>query len=69
VSREKRSISPLMHCGAEFRMARMRAQKVGRGHGWIFIRFGPDGYLYVSVGAPCNIYKSGDERFASPTSG
>ena len=24
-------------------------------HGWKFIRFGPDGDLYVPVGAPCNI--------------
>lgn len=24
-------------------------------HGWKFIRFGPDGRLYVPVGAPCNI--------------
>lgn len=24
-------------------------------HGWRFIGFGPDGMLYVSVGAPCNI--------------
>ena len=24
-------------------------------HGWKFIRFGPDGRLYVAVGAPCNI--------------
>lgn len=24
-------------------------------HGWKFIRFGPDGLLYVPVGAPCNI--------------
>ena len=26
-----------------------------RPHGWKFIRFGPDGHLYVPVGAPCNI--------------
>ena len=26
-----------------------------RSHGWKFIRFGPDGHLYVPVGAPCNI--------------
>lgn len=26
-----------------------------RMHGWKFIRFGPDGRLYVPVGAPCNI--------------
>ena len=36
-----------------------------RHHGWKFIKFGPDGKLYVPVGAPCNICKSEDERFAS----
>jgi glucose/arabinose dehydrogenase len=36
-----------------------------RHHGWKFIRFGPDGYLYVPVGAPCNICLSEDPRFAS----
>jgi glucose/arabinose dehydrogenase len=34
-------------------------------HGWKFIRFGPDGKLYVPVGAPCNICESKDPRFAS----
>ena len=29
-------------------------------HGWKFIRFGPDGRLYVPVGAPCNICSSAD---------
>ena len=29
-------------------------------HGWKFIRFGPDGWLYVPVGAPCNICEKGD---------
>jgi len=29
-------------------------------HGWKFIRFGPDGRLYVPVGAPCNICDPGD---------
>lgn len=24
-------------------------------HGWKYLRFGPDGYLYVPVGAPCNV--------------
>jgi len=28
-------------------------------HGWKFIAFGPDGRLYVPVGAPCNICDSG----------
>ncbi|MGA2191939.1 MAG: PQQ-dependent sugar dehydrogenase [Nitrospirota bacterium] len=35
-------------------------------HGWKFIRFGPDGYLYVPIGAPCNICDPGDP-FASIT--
>ncbi len=30
-------------------------------HGWKFIRFGPDGRLYVPVGAPCNVCEP-DER-------
>ncbi|HWR97889.1 MAG TPA: PQQ-dependent sugar dehydrogenase [Candidatus Methanoperedens sp.] len=34
-------------------------------HGWIFIRFGPDGLLYVPVGAPCNVCLEKDPRFAS----
>ena len=29
-------------------------------HGWKFIAFGPDGKLYVPVGAPCNICDAGD---------
>lgn len=36
-------------------------------HGWKFISFGPDGMLYVPVGAPCNICKEEDEIFASIT--
>lgn len=36
-------------------------------HGWKFIDFGPDGKLYVPVGAPCNICDSEDEVFASIT--
>jgi len=35
-------------------------------HGWKFIRFGPDGMLYVPVGAPCNICEPADP-FASIT--
>lgn len=34
-------------------------------HGWKFIRFGPDGYLYVPVGAPCNVCEEKDERFST----
>ena len=29
-------------------------------HDWKFIRFGPDGKLYIPVGAPCNICEPGD---------
>jgi glucose/arabinose dehydrogenase len=29
-------------------------------HGWKFIRFGPDGLLYVPIGAPCNICEHPD---------
>jgi glucose/arabinose dehydrogenase len=36
-------------------------------HGWKYIAFGPDGKLYVPVGAPCNICESDDEIFASIT--
>ena len=36
-------------------------------HGWKFIAFGPDGLLYVPVGAPCNICVSEDPIFASIT--
>ncbi len=35
-------------------------------HGWKFIAFGPDGLLYVPVGAPCNICES-EPIFASIT--
>ncbi|HEY6530630.1 MAG TPA: sorbosone dehydrogenase family protein [Cellvibrionaceae bacterium] len=35
-------------------------------HGWKFIRFGPEGLLYVPIGAPCNICDRGDP-FASIT--
>ena len=38
-----------------------------RHHGWKFIRFGPDGRLYVPVGAPCNICRRDDPVFASIT--
>jgi glucose/arabinose dehydrogenase len=34
-------------------------------HGWKFMRFGPDGWLYVPVGAPCNVCERRDERYAS----
>ncbi len=31
-------------------------------HGWKFIRFSPDGMLYVPVGAPCNICEPDDQH-------
>lgn len=34
-------------------------------HGWKFIRFGPDGMLYVPVGAPCNICEPDPRRYAA----
>ncbi|HUL42626.1 MAG TPA: sorbosone dehydrogenase family protein [Burkholderiales bacterium] len=33
-------------------------------HGWKFIAFGPDGLLYVPVGAPCNICEPDPDRYA-----
>jgi len=36
-------------------------------HGWKYIAFGPDGKLYVPVGAPCNICESEDQIFNSIT--
>ena len=33
-------------------------------HGWKFVRFGPDGWLYVPVGAPCNICEPDPESYA-----
>lgn len=35
-----------------------------RHHGWKFIAFGPDGKLYVPVGAPCNICEPNPDRHA-----
>ncbi len=34
-------------------------------HGWKFIAFGPDGWLYVPVGAPCNICEPDPDRYAT----
>ena len=34
-------------------------------HGWKFIAFGPDGRLYVPVGAPCNICEPDANRYAN----
>jgi len=34
-------------------------------HGWKFIAFGPDGKLYVPVGAPCNVCEPDFDRYAN----
>jgi glucose/arabinose dehydrogenase len=34
-------------------------------HGQKFIKFGPDGLLYVPVGGPCNVCENEDPRYAS----
>ena len=34
-------------------------------HGWKFIAFGPDGWLYVPVGAPCNICEPDPDVYAA----
>ena len=38
-------------------------------HGWKYIAFGPDGKLYIPVGAPCNVCDDNekDKRFSSIT--
>jgi glucose/arabinose dehydrogenase len=36
-----------------------------RHHGWKFIKIGPDGKLYVPVGAPCNVCESQGNRYAN----
>ncbi|MBI1396220.1 MAG: sorbosone dehydrogenase family protein [Betaproteobacteria bacterium] len=35
-----------------------------RAHGWKYIKFGPDGWLYVPVGAPCNVCEPDPDRYA-----
>lgn len=34
-------------------------------HGWKYIAFGPDGLLYVPVGAPCNVCEPPDWRYST----
>jgi glucose/arabinose dehydrogenase len=34
-------------------------------HGWKFIAFGPDGWLYVPIGAPCNVCEPDPRRYAN----
>jgi glucose/arabinose dehydrogenase len=38
-----------------------------RHHGWKFMAFGPDGWLYVPVGAPCNVCERPDPRYSTIT--
>jgi glucose/arabinose dehydrogenase len=34
-------------------------------HGWKYLAYGPDGYLYFPVGAPCNVCESANPLYAS----
>jgi glucose/arabinose dehydrogenase len=34
-------------------------------HGWRYIRFGPDGMLYIPIGAPCNVCQREEPIFSS----
>lgn len=34
-------------------------------HGWKYLRFGPEGNLYVPVGAPCNICDRGEDGYSN----
>jgi glucose/arabinose dehydrogenase len=36
-------------------------------HGWKYIAFGPDGKLYIPVGAPCNVCEPEDEIYSTIT--
>ncbi|HAT3892936.1 TPA: sorbosone dehydrogenase family protein [Legionella pneumophila] len=36
-----------------------------KAHGWRFISFGPDGRLYIGVGAPCNVCLMDDPHYAT----
>ena len=36
-----------------------------RSHGWKYLKFGPDGKLYLPVGMPCNICEAEDPRFGT----
>src|SRR5690606_13050725 len=64
----------LKYSGIESRLANPPAPEIindkyptDTHHGWKYIAFGPDGKLYVPVGAPCNICESEDEVYASIT--
>jgi glucose/arabinose dehydrogenase len=38
---------------------------VDKYHGWKYLGFGPDGFLYVPVGVPCNVCITHDKRHGS----
>lgn len=38
-----------------------------RHHGWKYIAFGPDGHLYVPIGAPCNVCERSDPIYSTIT--
>ncbi|MBN8281606.1 PQQ-dependent sugar dehydrogenase [Zoogloea sp.] len=58
--------------GVAARLARPPVPRVVTGrfpgeqhHGWKFIAFGPDGWLYVPVGAPCNVCEKDEGTYAN----
>jgi glucose/arabinose dehydrogenase len=34
-------------------------------HGWRYLKFGPDGWLYTPIGAPCNVCERDNPQYAS----
>lgn len=36
-----------------------------REHGWRYLRVGPDGQLYIAIGAPCNVCLEDDPQFGT----
>ncbi len=58
------NIADNLRAGAPYRVVN-DSFPTDRRHGWKFIRFGPDVKLSVPVGAPCNVCRENDRRFAS----
>ena len=49
----------------KYNLATMNSEVIARfptetHHGWKYLRFGPDGKIYVPVGAPCNVCNTSD---------